>query len=165
VLTEKSIEIKQVVQFETKKAKILPKSYRLLAAVAAIMTLHPEITKIRIEGHTDTVGGHSFNVKLSQARAGAVRDHLINLNGIDGSRLVAQGFAYDRPIAPNKTSAGRAKNRRVEFNIIEHRAEPAPLPPSLFPSPPSKPKPPAPAPPPSKPAPAPPELMPPPPGL
>jgi outer membrane protein OmpA-like peptidoglycan-associated protein len=166
VLTEKSIQIKQVVQFETKKAKILPKSYRLLAAVAAILTLHPEITKIRIEGHTDTQGGHSFNVKLSQARADAVRDHLINMNGIDGSRLEAQGFAYDRPIADNKHSAGRAKNRRVEFNIVDKKAEPAPLPPSLFPQPPSaKPPAPAPAPSPPKPEPVPPVLMPPPPGL
>jgi outer membrane protein OmpA-like peptidoglycan-associated protein len=124
VFTGGAVEIKEKIFFEFNKSRILPKSYMLLATVAKVLTLHPEVTKVRIEGHTDNIGTHEYNMTLSQARAEAVREHLISINGLDGSKLSAQGFAFDRPIGDNKTAKGRAKNRRVEFIVIEKNGQP-----------------------------------------
>jgi OOP family OmpA-OmpF porin len=88
----------------------------------------PEIKKIRVEGHTDNVGGQAHNMKLSQGRANAVRDYLVG-KGIDGARMESVGFGPDKPIASNKTAKGRAENRRTEFNIIEREGQP-PAPPA-----------------------------------
>jgi OmpA-OmpF porin, OOP family len=122
-LMGEKIEISEKVQFATGKSKILPASFLLLATVAKIMTLHPEITKIRVEGHTDNIGGRTKNVALSQARADAVRQHLIKVNGVAAERLVAKGYAFDRPLGDNKKESGRAKNRRVEFIVIERKTD------------------------------------------
>ncbi len=75
---------------------------------------HYENTRVIIEGHTDNVGSHAYNQRLSQARADAVRDRLILLHGIDPERISAIGYSFDRPIAPNDTAEGRALNRRVD---------------------------------------------------
>src|SRR5436853_360027 len=95
------------------RTRARPTPARRRATVAKVLTLHPEVTKVRVEGHTDNIGGHAYNMKLSQARAEAVRNHLISVNGVDGGKLTSQGFAFDRPIGDNKTAKGRAKNRRV----------------------------------------------------
>ena len=76
------------------------------------------IKKIRIEGHTDSVGTDAANLRLSQKRADAVMAQLIK-RGIDPGRMEAVGFGETKPIAPNATKAGRAENRRTEFNIVE----------------------------------------------
>ena len=71
---------------------------------------------VEVQGHTDNVGKYDYNVDLSERRAQAVRTYLIN-QGVPAERLTAHGYGPDKPIADNKTKAGRAKNRRVEFNI------------------------------------------------
>src|SRR5262245_46132846 len=83
VLTDQQIEIKQQVNFATDKSTIKKNSFTLLATVARIMKLHPEITKVRVEGHTDNHGTEKHNLKLSQDRADSVRKHLIEVDGID----------------------------------------------------------------------------------
>jgi len=70
-----------------------------------------------IEGHTDSVGSNSLNQKLSDARANAVMDYLIN-NGVSAARLNAKGFGEESPIESNNTRAGRAANRRVEVKLV-----------------------------------------------
>ena len=75
-------------------------------------------SKFALEGHTDSVGRASTNQLLSERRANAVRDWLI-ANGIAADRLTAAGFGEDKPIASNKTRAGRANNRRVEVKLIK----------------------------------------------
>jgi outer membrane protein OmpA-like peptidoglycan-associated protein len=70
---------------------------------------------VRIEGHTDLVGRTAFNRSLSEARAGAVRDALI-ARGVPAERLRAQGLGAKRPVADNRSGAGRARNRRIEFH-------------------------------------------------
>jgi outer membrane protein OmpA-like peptidoglycan-associated protein len=67
-----------------------------------------------IEGHTDNVGKDDFNITLSQKRTESVKKYLIS-KGVSDARLTATGFGETRPIADNKTSLGRAKNRRVEL--------------------------------------------------
>jgi outer membrane protein OmpA-like peptidoglycan-associated protein len=73
--------------------------------------------RIELGGHTDNVGGAVKNMKLSLDRALAVRQYLID-KGIDGNRIVAKGYGLTKPIASNKTAAGRAQNRRTEVKIL-----------------------------------------------
>ncbi|MEZ4365822.1 MAG: OmpA family protein [Kofleriaceae bacterium] len=114
-ITEVKIELKQTVYFATNKATIQKKSFPLLAEVAQALADRPSL-RVRIEGHTDSRGKDAANMVLSQRRAEAVRDHLVAA-GIDGERLVAQGFGETVPLADNRTTAGRDTNRRVEFMI------------------------------------------------
>jgi outer membrane protein OmpA-like peptidoglycan-associated protein len=83
-----------------------------------VMQRTPNLKKVEIQGHTDNTGPRDHNLKLSEDRANAVRTWLTNA-GVDGSRLVAKGYGQDRPLAPNVTPANKAKNRRVQFIILE----------------------------------------------
>ncbi len=73
-------------------------------------------TDVQIYGHTDNVGTHAVNEKVSNARATEVKNYLTNA-GVPSARLTSQGLAYDYPVASNDTEAGRAQNRRVEIYI------------------------------------------------
>jgi outer membrane protein OmpA-like peptidoglycan-associated protein len=126
VMKGERIEIQEQVTFATNKAIIKPSSFPLLTTVAKLLALHPEVTKLRIEGHTDRSGNAAKNQPLSQARAEAVRRYLIDA-GIDGARLEAVGFGSSRPVASNATKKGRALNRRSEFIIVDRA--PASVPP------------------------------------
>jgi OOP family OmpA-OmpF porin len=108
------IELKDTVYFDTAKATIQRRSFKLLDQVAKILIEHPELEKVLIEGHTDSQGKAESNRKLSQRRAEAVRSYLIK-KGVAAERLEAKGFGPDRPIADNDTAKGRAANRRVDF--------------------------------------------------
>jgi OOP family OmpA-OmpF porin len=77
---------------------------------------YPDL-KVVIEGHTDSVGTSAYNKKLSQERAGAVKNYMVEKNGIDSSRITTEGFGKERPIADNATAEGRAQNRRVEAAV------------------------------------------------
>src|SRR5262252_1410440 len=155
VLTDQQIEIKQQVNFATDKSTIKKNSFVLLATVARIMKLHPEITKVRVEGHTDNHGTEQHNLKLSQDRADSVRKHLIEVDGIDAARLEAVGYGLGHPIADNKSAKGRALNRRSAFVILERAPAPGPAAPAGAATP-ATPAPPATAAPPVPPAPPPP---------
>lgn len=106
------------VDFNSAGSVINPKSYAFLQEVVDVLKGHPEIIRLVIEGHTDNVGNASANLKLSQDRATAVLRWLTD-HGIDPKRLEAQGFGQNLPIASNDTAAGRAKNRRIEFKVIQ----------------------------------------------
>lgn len=103
------------IQFENGKATIKKNSYKVLDEIAKTFINNPNYM-IEVQGHTDNVGKHSYNVDLSERRAQSVRTYLVN-KGVPAERLTAHGYGPDKPIADNKTKAGRAKNRRVEFNI------------------------------------------------
>jgi len=117
---DETIELSETVQFETDSAVLLDRSKSLLDDVAKVMTDHPEITKIQIEGHTDSKASHRHNQKLSLERVASVKTYLVG-KGIDASRLTTKGFGETKPIASNKTEEGRAKNRRVDFRIMARR--------------------------------------------
>ena len=104
------------VQFAVGSSRIDRRSEPLLDQISQAMIANPDVGAIRIEGHTDNVGDPRFNQKLSEDRAGAVREALIK-RGVDGDRLTTRGHGETHPLAPNKSAAGRAKNRRVEFII------------------------------------------------
>ena len=110
------IRILEQPKFDFNRAVIKKESDSLLTEVAKVMTDHPEIKRVRIEGHTDSVGSAQVNKILSQQRAQAVAAWLI-AHGIDKDRVTAQGMGKEHPLVPNDTDAGRAANRRVEFHI------------------------------------------------
>jgi len=115
----KEIKADWSVFFETGKAEIMAQSKTDLDQVVETLTATPDIRKVRVEGHTDSKGNPKSNLKLSDARAQAVRDYLVS-RGIDAARLESKGYGQTKPVASNKTEEGRAKNRRVVFAIV-HR--------------------------------------------
>jgi len=117
-LKEDKIEIHEKVQFEYNSANILEVSHSLLNEVADVIKKTPRIKKIQVEGHASSDGSDDYNLRLSDKRAKAVRTYLI-AQGVAKEKLVAKGYGETKPIADNATEAGREKNRRVEFNIIE----------------------------------------------
>jgi outer membrane protein OmpA-like peptidoglycan-associated protein len=117
-VTEKKIEFEGTVFFDFEQATIKPESFPLLNALAKTMKENPQIKKVRVDGHTDSVGADDFNLNLSQRRAAAVVDYMI-AQGVEAERLASEGFGKSKPIADNATEEGRAKNRRVELTILE----------------------------------------------
>ena len=101
--------------FATGSFKLLPKSFKSLDEVVRLMKAD-ESLMIDIDGHTDAQGSDESNQVLSDNRAGAVKNYLTE-KGIDASRLKSSGFGETKPVADNKTAAGRAKNRRTEMTV------------------------------------------------
>ena len=110
-------EYARTILFDTGRSSLKAESTSVFVDIIQILNEYPT-ARFRVEGHTDSVGRESTNQRLSDERANAVRDFLID-KGIDASRLEAQGFGESNPIAPNNTRAGRAQNRRVEINLIK----------------------------------------------
>ncbi len=123
-VTEAAIEINDTINFDVNKATIKKDSDGLLEEIAQVFKDNPQIKKVSIEGHTDLSGNAKKNQKLSEDRAKSVMDRLIKL-GVDANRLTSTGFGSSRPVEPlakgqkKETKEQAAKNRRVEFNIIE----------------------------------------------
>ncbi len=115
---EGKLVILKPVFFATNKDKVLAKSFPVLTAVADALLAQPQVRKVLIEGHTDDRGNVQKNTVLSQKRAQSVMNFLLE-RGVDASRLTAEGFGPSQPLETNKTSKGRAANRRVEFRILE----------------------------------------------
>jgi outer membrane protein OmpA-like peptidoglycan-associated protein len=101
------------VTFATGSANLTPTSETILEKAYNTLAQNPEIA-VEIQGHTDNTGKKATNMKLSQARADAVKAWLV-AKGIDGSRIATKGYGPDKPVAPNTSAAGRQKNRRIEF--------------------------------------------------
>jgi outer membrane protein OmpA-like peptidoglycan-associated protein len=106
------------VQFENNRDTILESSFPILESVRGTLDKHPEIKRLRIEGHTDGVGSAPYNMRLSRGRTASVAAWLTS-HGVDGKRLEAFGCGELHTIADDATDQGRAKNRRVEFQIVE----------------------------------------------
>jgi OOP family OmpA-OmpF porin len=84
--------------------------------LSGVMKDYPDL-KVVIEGHTDSVGTNAYNINLSRERAAAVKNYMVEKNGIDSSRIATVGFGENKPVADNATAKGRAKNRRVEAAV------------------------------------------------
>ena len=116
---EEPLELVRVeldVKFDFDKAQVKPESYGDIKNLADFMKQYPQTTTV-VEGHTDSKGSDAYNQKLSERRASAVRDVLVNQYGVEASRVNAAGYGESRPVADNATDAGRAVNRRVEAEV------------------------------------------------
>jgi outer membrane protein OmpA-like peptidoglycan-associated protein len=102
------------IYFDFNEANIRPESDQTLKEIAGALKANAGWT-IRIEGHTDSIGGSAYNLPLSKRRADAVKDALVKRYGIAAARLSAEGFGATRPKESNATLEGRARNRRVEL--------------------------------------------------
>jgi outer membrane protein OmpA-like peptidoglycan-associated protein len=105
------------VYFDTDKADVKPESAAALDEVANLLKIDRSL-KLEISGHTDNTGAKDHNMKLSQGRADAVMAVLVKKYGIDPKRLTAKGYGDTKPVAPNTSDDGKAKNRRVELRKI-----------------------------------------------
>ena len=103
------------VLFETGKADLRPGALRNLYPLVTFLQKDPE-RRVLIEGHTDNVGSDAYNLDLSQRRADAVRDFLLQ-NGVNAAQMSTRGYGKASPVAPNNTAEGRQQNRRVELII------------------------------------------------
>ncbi len=122
-LKEQKIQINQKTFLSFGQDTIRPEDYPLLNKVAELLRNYPKIKLIRIEGHTDNVGTETANVSLSLRRAQAVKAYLVS-QGVEETRLTAEGFGFHCPISSNDTEEQRAQNRRVEFVIVQEEGQP-----------------------------------------
>ena len=118
VVEKQLIEDKRAVTygiyFDFNKDTLKPESGPVLKEIADAMTHNPD-WKLTVEGHTDNIGGDVYNLDLSKRRAAAVKEALVSQYNIAPDRLLTNGFGASRPVAPNDTLEGRARNRRVEL--------------------------------------------------
>lgn len=101
------------INFDFDKSDIKPQYHQELADFASYMRQQQSFTVVEIAGHTDSVGSDEYNQKLSERRAKAVRDYLVNELGMDANLFSAVGYGESQPIATNDTDEGRAQNRRI----------------------------------------------------
>lgn len=104
------------VLFDFDKATIKKNYSKDIEHMVGVMKEHSDLN-LTIEGHTDNVGAAEYNKKLSQRRADAVKNYMVKKGGVDAGRLKSVGYGQEKPVASNKTKAGRAKNRRVEAAV------------------------------------------------
>jgi OOP family OmpA-OmpF porin len=111
------IVISQTIAFATGKDDVAGVSEPVLSQIVRLLEDHPDIARVAVDGHTDDVGLEKDNLALSRRRAVAVVRWLV-AHGVDERRLEARGFGPRRPLVPNDGEQGRARNRRVEFQIL-----------------------------------------------
>lgn len=109
------------VYFDTAKSSIKSESHGVLDEVAGILNKYDDL-KIEIGGHTDARGAESYNRTLSEARANAVLDYLVSKHNLSRGRFLAKGYGESKPVASNETASGMARNRRVEFKVLNPEA-------------------------------------------
>jgi outer membrane protein OmpA-like peptidoglycan-associated protein len=103
--------------FDTDKATITEAGQMELQKAVVFVKKYPG-AKIEVEGYTDSVGPDAYNMKLSERRATAVKDYLVEEANVESSKITAVGYGEAKPVVDNKTAAGRAQNRRVEILIL-----------------------------------------------
>ncbi|MBZ0232881.1 MAG: OmpA family protein, partial [Deltaproteobacteria bacterium] len=118
--TDGGFETLKPIHFEFDSAIIKPESYPVVRAVAEALRAHGHIRRMEIGGHTDSRGSAAYNLALSRRRAAAVRQFLVD-EGIAADRLESEGYGETRPLDDRKTDAAHARNRRVEFLILDDR--------------------------------------------
>src|SRR5262249_10208894 len=112
------IIIKEQIFFSFDRDNIKPQSFPLMQEVANTILRSPQIKKVRIEGHTDHIGGPESTLALSNRRARSVQRWLVE-HKVEAGRLESIGYGKTRPLAPGSAKADMAKNRRVEFYIVD----------------------------------------------
>ncbi len=126
LVTKKEVVIKQQIQFAVDSAQILPVSTPLMTEIADALIHSAFIHRVEVQGHTDNSGSEDHNKLLSEQRAQSVVDWLSG-HGVTASRLVARGYGQSKPLVPNVTTGNKAKNRRVQFIILDQDAPLVPV--------------------------------------
>ncbi|MBI4721020.1 MAG: OmpA family protein [Chitinivibrionia bacterium] len=109
------------INFETDKADLKQESFKILDEIGTLLVQWPML-QIEIGGHTDSQGSDAYNQKLSEQRAQAVHDYLVKtFPKIESANLTTKGYGEGKSIASNTTAEGRAKNRRVEFTVLNQQ--------------------------------------------
>lgn len=116
------LQVRGTIFFAPNTAQIEARSTALLVEIANVLMQHPELLQVEVQGHTDDTGSPARNTQLGEERAEAVADWLIAA-GVERDRLLAKGYGADKPLAPNLTEQNRARNRRVEFVILQRAGE------------------------------------------
>ena len=111
-----TVRVELDAKFDFDKAVVKQDSYSDIENLAEFMKQFPQ-TSTTVEGHTDSIGNAAYNQKLSERRAAAVRDVLVNQYGVEVERINSVGYGEERPVADNATREGRAINRRVEAAV------------------------------------------------
>ena len=111
-----AVRVELDVKFDFDKAQVKQESYGDIKALADFMKQYPQTSTV-VEGHPDSVGSDAYNQGLSERRANAVREVLVNQYGVESGRVQAVGYGESRPVADNATAEGRAINRRVEAEV------------------------------------------------
>ncbi len=112
-----AVEIEGV-NFELQSFELTKDSKRILSEAALVINANPEL-RIEVQAHTDSKGSEKYNLKLSEQRAASVKKYLVS-QGVDSNQLESKGYGESQPVADNKTEEERAKNRRVELNVIKN---------------------------------------------
>ena len=115
---EQVVTLPAPIEFKFDTAIMLPGAEVYLLQVLDILKKHPEVEKLEIQGHTSAEGGPEYNLRLSNDRAKAVYQWLVD-HGIDGQRLVPRGYGLTVPLFPNDTEQHRQRNRRVQFRMLQ----------------------------------------------
>jgi len=110
------VRVELDVKFDFDRDVVKQDSYGDIQNLADFMKEYGQTTTV-LEGHTDSVGTDAYNQRLSERRANAVRNVLVDQYGVEGGRVNAVGYGESRPVADNATEEGRAINRRVEAEV------------------------------------------------
>jgi outer membrane protein OmpA-like peptidoglycan-associated protein len=121
--TDTRVYIEGKIVFDTNRATIRPESQKTLEELLKFLQERPDVTRLRVEGHTDDRASDEYNQELSAKRSLAVCHWLVE-SGIDNIRLVAAGYGERDPIGPNELAEGRQENRRTEFHVMEVNGRP-----------------------------------------
>ena len=119
IFTDRPVTIEGT-NFDTNSAKLKPTADKKLAEVVDFTVKYPE-SDLAVTGHTDSTGSDAYNQKLSEKRAASVKAYLVN-KGVPAEHIIAKGEGEAKPVASNKTKAGRAENRRVEITSVVREA-------------------------------------------
>ncbi|OGE85954.1 MAG: hypothetical protein A2Y39_07575 [Candidatus Delongbacteria bacterium GWF2_40_14] len=105
------------IYFKLASAELEPESFDTLNSLKRVFLDNPGIV-VQIEGHTDSQGSDSYNLDLSKRRANTVAEYIVRVLGVSNAQVSSIGFGESKPVADNKTSKGRAQNRRIEFRVV-----------------------------------------------
>jgi OOP family OmpA-OmpF porin len=107
----------RIIEFESGKATLADSGKAILDQMSAVL-LRLKDKKVEVIGHTDNAGSRAGNLSLSQARAEAVKAYIVG-RGVNADMVAVSGEGPDRPVADNRTPEGRARNRRIEFKVVQ----------------------------------------------
>ncbi|MEO5356636.1 MAG: OmpA family protein [Nitrospirae bacterium YQR-1] len=116
-VSRKEAAVVTVVNFDVNTSKIRKDNEKQLNTAVETIKQYQQ-PSVRVEGHTDTVGGYDYNMRLSKRRAEVAKDYIVRHGAISADKVETVGYGYTQPVDTNETAAGRARNRRADIRIF-----------------------------------------------